>query len=88
MREKGVVLEYHGYAAVSAGNVVDYLSSHMQGAGGDILQTGDHAQGGGFSAAGRAQQNQPLPSRISIFRSLTITFFRMLLRRVQKRYYS
>ena len=61
MREKGVVLEYHGYAAVSAGNIVDYLASYMQGAGGDILQTGDHAQGGGFSAAGRAQQNQPLP---------------------------
>ena len=60
MREKGVVLEYHRHAAVSAGNIVDYLAAHMQGTGGYILQAGNHAQGGGLSAAGRSKQNQPL----------------------------
>ena len=53
---QGVVLEYHGDIPILGGNVVDQLAVDIQLTAGDLLQTGDHPQGGGFTAAGGADQ--------------------------------
>ena len=52
-----VVLEHHGDVAVLGGNVVHQAVADVQLALADLFQAGDHAQGGGFAAAGGADQN-------------------------------
>ena len=60
MGVQGVALEDHGDIAVFGGHVVDDLAVNEQLAFADLLQTGHHAQGGGLSAAGGADQNDEL----------------------------
>ena len=60
MRVQGVVLEDHGDIAVLRRYVVHVLVVDVELAGCDVLQTGDHAQGRGFAAAGRADQYDKL----------------------------
>ena len=62
-RIEGEVLEDHRHPAVAGGEVVGVLTVQQQLAGGDVLQTGDHAQHGRFSAARRAEQHQELAWR-------------------------
>jgi hypothetical protein len=57
---EGVGLEHHGDVAVLGGQGVDHPLADAQGAAGDVLQAGHHAQGGGLAAAGRADQDQEL----------------------------
>ncbi len=57
MRIQRVVLEYHRDIAVLRGNVVNNAVADIQLTVADIFQAGDHAQGGRFAAAGRADQN-------------------------------
>ena len=57
---ESVVLEDHGDVAVLGGHVVDQLVADVQLAVGDLLQTGDHAQGGGLTATGGADENDKL----------------------------
>ena len=57
MRVQSVVLEHHCDVAVLRGNVVDQTVTDVHLAAGDLLQTGDHAQGGGLTAAGRTDEN-------------------------------
>ena len=47
-----VVLKYHGDIPVLGGHVVDHPVADVQLAAADVLQAGDHAQGGGLAAAG------------------------------------
>ena len=60
MRIQGVALEHHRDIAILRGNMVDQLVVDVQFTLGDILQTGDHAQGGGLAAAGRPDQDDKL----------------------------
>ena len=57
MRIQRVVLENHGDVAVLRSDVIAQTAVDIQFAVGNILQAGDHAQRGGFSAAGRADQH-------------------------------
>ena len=57
VRVQGVVLEDHCDIAVFRGNIVDQTVTDVHLAAGDLLQTGDHAQGGGLTAAGRTDEN-------------------------------
>ena len=52
-----VVLENHGDVAIFGRYVIHQFVSDIQLAVGDFFQTGDHAQCGGFTAAGRSDQN-------------------------------
>ena len=54
---QGVVLENHRDVAVFGRNLVDQAVADVELAAGDGLKTGDHAQGGGFAAAGGADKN-------------------------------
>ena len=54
---QGVVLEHHGHIPVLGGGGGDVLPVQEQLAGGDILQSGDHPQGGGLAAAGGTHQD-------------------------------
>ena len=58
--EKGVGLEHHGNAPLVGGDFgnVSFADKHI--AAGGILKAGDHPQGGGFAAAGGAQQRHHL----------------------------
>ena len=49
---QGVALEHHGDVPVLGLHVVHQLAVDVQLAAGDILQPGDHPQGGGLAAAG------------------------------------
>ena len=60
MRIQSIVLEHHGDIAILGSNVVHQLIADIQLAVGNFFQAGDHAQGGGFSASGRADQNDKL----------------------------
>ena len=60
MRIERVVLEYHRDVAVLRRNVVDERAVDVQLAARDLLETCDHAQGGGLAAAGRADENDKL----------------------------
>ena len=51
MRVEGVALEDHGNVAVLRRDVVDDLVADQQGAIGDLLKAGNHAERGGFAAA-------------------------------------
>ena len=57
VRVQRVVLEHHGDIAILRRHVVDQLVADVQLTVGDFLQAGDHTQGGGFTAAGRTDQN-------------------------------
>ena len=57
VRVQGVVLEDHRDVAVFRGNVVDQTVTDVHLTAGDLLQTGDHTQGGGLAAAGRTDEN-------------------------------
>ena len=58
VRIKSVVLEHHGDVAVLRSNVVYETVAYVELAFGDFFQTGDHTKGGGFTAAGGADQHQ------------------------------
>ena len=57
MRVERVVLEHHGDVAVARRHVVDDIAANPDLPAADFLQPGNHAQGGGFAAAGRADQH-------------------------------
>ena len=57
---QGVVLEHHGDVPILGGHVVHELAVDVQLARADLLQTGDHPQGGGLAAAGGADQHDEL----------------------------
>ena len=54
---QSVALEHHGDVAVLRGNVVDQTAADVHLALGDLLQAGDHAQGGGLAAARGADED-------------------------------
>ena len=60
MRIQGVVLENHGDIPVLGLQVIDDLAVDFQGAFRNILQAGDHPQGGGLAAAGRPDEDHEL----------------------------
>jgi hypothetical protein len=57
---EGVVLEDHGDVAVFGGDGVDDAFADGDGAGGDVLQAGDHAEGGGLATARGADEDDEL----------------------------
>ena len=54
---QSVVLEYHSDIAVTGLQIVDHYAVNLDGTVGDILQTCDHTEGGGFTASGRTDEN-------------------------------
>src|SRR3954471_1172397 len=60
MRVNGVVLEHHGDISVFRLQIIDDPAVDTNLPGGDVLKTGDHAQGRGFAATGRADQHHEL----------------------------
>ena len=54
---QGVVLEDHGNIPVLGGHVVDQTVADVQFTAGNLLQAGDHTQGGRLTTAGRSNQN-------------------------------
>ena len=57
---EGIVLEDHGDVPILGRNAVDHLAADGDLPFGDLLQAGDHAQGGGLAAAGGANQDDEL----------------------------
>ena len=57
VRIQGVVLENHGDVAILGSNVVDEFVADVELTVGDLFETSNHSQGGGFSAAGRTYEN-------------------------------
>ena len=57
VRIQCIVLENHCNVSVLGRNVVDQTVADVQFALGDLLEAGDHTQGRGLAAAGRADQN-------------------------------
>ena len=57
---QGVVLENHRHVAILGRGLGDVLAVEQELAAGDILQSRDHAQGGGLAAAGGADQDDQL----------------------------
>ena len=60
VRVQRVGLEDHGDVAVLGLDVVDHATVDLEGAGGDVLEAGDHAQRRGLAAAGRADEDDEL----------------------------
>ncbi len=60
VRVQGVVLEDHRDVAVLRGDVVGKGVAYVKLTRRDFLQAGNHAQGGGFAAPGRADQDDEL----------------------------
>ena len=60
VRVERVVLEHHGAAAFTRLEAVHQPPVDHDVSGGDVLQTGDHAQQGGLAAAGRTQDDHEL----------------------------
>src|SRR5215203_4442101 len=54
VRVQGIGLEHHGDVAVLGGQGVDHPVADLHGARSNVLQAGDHAQGGALAAARRA----------------------------------
>jgi len=57
VRVERVVLEDHGDVAVLGQDVVHDFAVDGDGAAGDFLEARDHPQGGGFAAAGGADED-------------------------------
>ena len=57
---QSVALEHHGDITILRGNVVDQTAADVHLALGDLLQTGDHTQGGGLAAARGADEDDEL----------------------------
>ena len=57
VRIQSVVLEHHGDVALLGRDVVAQTAVNVELAFADLFQTGDHAQGGGLTAAGRTDEN-------------------------------
>ena len=57
---QSVALEHHCDIAVLRGDIVDQAAADVHLALGDLLQTGDHAQGGGLTAARGADEDDEL----------------------------
>jgi hypothetical protein len=55
-----VVLEHHGDVAVHRRQIVHHAAVDADVAGGDLLQPGYHAQGGGLAAARGADEHHEL----------------------------
>ena len=60
MGVQGVVLEDHGDVPILGLYIVHELIADVQLTIADLLQTGNHAQGGGLAAAGGSDQNDKL----------------------------
>ena len=60
MGVQGVVLEDHGDVPILGLYIVHELVADVQLTIADLLQTGDHAQGGGLAAAGGPDQDDKL----------------------------
>ena len=60
VRIERVVLEHHRDVAVLGRLVVHHVVADPQLALGDVLEPGDHAQGGGLAAAGGADEDHEL----------------------------
>lgn len=60
MRVEGVVLEDHCHIAVGGLGIGDIGAADGDGARGDLFQAGKRPQGGGFTAAGRADEDEKL----------------------------
>jgi hypothetical protein len=60
VRVERVGLEHHGDVAVLGGEGVDHPVADAHGAAADVLQPGDHAQGGALAAARRPYQDEEL----------------------------
>src|SRR5829696_7111112 len=58
---EGVVLEDHGYVALARRKIIDYLVPYKDFATADVLEAGDHTQGGRLSATGRPDEDDELP---------------------------
>jgi hypothetical protein len=61
VRVQRVVLEDHRDVAILRRAVVDDLAADLELAVGDVLEPGDHPEGGGLPAAGRADEDHELP---------------------------
>ena len=57
---QSVALEHHGDITILGRNVVDQAAADVHFALGDLLQTGDHTQGGGLAAARGADEDDEL----------------------------
>ena len=60
MRVERVALEDHGDVAVLGRHIDNVDSADPKAAAGDVLQSRDHSQRGGFAAAGRPDEDQEL----------------------------
>ena len=60
VRVERIVLEHHGHVAVLGRQVVDHAPADGDGAAGDGLEPGHHAEQGALSAAGGADQHDEL----------------------------
>ncbi|GAA3216905.1 hypothetical protein GCM10020256_19520 [Streptomyces thermocoprophilus] len=58
VREEGVGLEHRVHGPLVRRQRGDVLVAEVDGAAAGFLQAGDHAQGGGLAAAGRAEQGE------------------------------
>ena len=58
MRKQRVALEHHCHIAFSGRYVVNNPAAHIKFAAGNFFKARNHAQRGGFAAAGRPEQNQ------------------------------
>ena len=58
VREEGVGLEDGVHRPLVGRQMGDLLVAEVHGAGGGVLQTRDHAQGGGLAAAGGAEEGE------------------------------
>ena len=56
MGQQRIALEYHSGIALIGGQGIDGLTAQINLAFIGAFKAGDHAQGGGLAAAGRAQQ--------------------------------
>ena len=57
---ESIVLENHGDVTVTRCNVGNVLVSDENGTVSNVFQTGQHAQRGGFTTAGRADEDEEL----------------------------
>ena len=57
---QSVVLEHHSDVTVFGSHIVDHAVADTDFTFGDLFKTGDHTQGGGFSAAGGTDEDHEL----------------------------